>query len=68
MKKKVVVRENYWRNGQKYSSWNHRQLICDYRHYGLRRPGPGQEWIRVDNDYLPVSIVSGLIFGAVAAH
>jgi Ni/Co efflux regulator RcnB len=65
--KKVVVK-NHWRHGQKYSSWKRHQAIRDYRHYGLRRPGPGQEWIRVGNDYLLVSIVSGLILGAIAAH
>ncbi|WP_292485033.1 RcnB family protein [Mesorhizobium sp.] len=28
----------------------------------------GREWIRVGNDYLLVSVVSGIIFGAIAAH
>ncbi|TIQ49916.1 MAG: hypothetical protein E5X61_12930, partial [Mesorhizobium sp.] len=36
--------------------------------YGLRRPSRGQEWIRVGNDYLLVSVVSGIIFGAIVAH
>ncbi|MER8502196.1 RcnB family protein [Mesorhizobium sp. M1339] len=52
VKKKIVVRRSHWRNGQRYSSWKRHQPIRDYRHYGLRRPGPGQEWIRVGNDYL----------------
>ncbi|RUU45848.1 RcnB family protein, partial [Mesorhizobium sp. M2C.T.Ca.TU.002.02.1.1] len=26
------------------------------------------EWIRVGNDYVLVSILSGIIFGAIAAH
>ncbi|MER9265973.1 RcnB family protein [Mesorhizobium sp. M0410] len=30
--------------------------------------GSGQEWIRVGNDYLLVSVLSGLIFGAIAAQ
>ncbi|TIQ21718.1 MULTISPECIES: RcnB family protein [unclassified Mesorhizobium] len=68
VKKKVVVKRNRWRNGQKYSSWKRHHSIRDYRHYGLRRPGRGQEWIRVGNDYLLVSVVSGIIFGAIAAH
>ncbi|MDG4852586.1 MULTISPECIES: RcnB family protein [unclassified Mesorhizobium] len=68
VKKKVVVKRSHWRNGQKYSSWKRHQAVRDWHRYGLRRPGPGQEWIRVGNDYLLVSIVSGIIFGAIAAH
>jgi Ni/Co efflux regulator RcnB len=68
VKKKVVVKRNHWRNGQQYSSWRRHQPVRDYRHYGLRRPGRGQEWIRVGNHYLLVSVVSGIIFGAIAAH
>ena len=66
--KKVVVKRNNWRNGQKYSSWRQHQPIRDYGRYGLHRPGRGQEWIRVGNDYVLVSILSGIIFGAIAAH
>ena len=68
VKKKVVVNRNHWRNGQKYSSWKRHQPIRDYGRYGLHRPGRGQEWIRVGNDYVLVSIISGIIFGAIAAH
>ena len=66
--KKVVVKRNNWRNGQKYSSWRQHQPIRDYGRYGLHRPGRGQEWIRVGNDYVLVSILSGVIFGALAAQ
>ncbi|PDQ21575.1 hypothetical protein CN311_07895 [Mesorhizobium sanjuanii] len=67
-KKVVVVKRSHWRNGQKYSSWKRHQPIRDYGRYGLHRPGRGQEWIRVGNDYVLVSIVSGIIFGAIAAQ
>jgi Ni/Co efflux regulator RcnB len=67
-KKKVVVKRSHWRNGQKYSSWRQHQPIRDYGRYGLHRPGRGQEWIRVGNDYVLVGIVSGIIFGALAAQ
>ena len=66
--KKKVVKRSHWRNGQKYSNWKRHQPIRDWNRYGLRRPGPGQEWIRVGNDYVLVSILSGIIFGAIAAH
>ena len=67
-KKKVVVKRNHWRNGQKYSGWRQHQPIRDYGRYGLHRPGRGQEWIRVGNDYVLVGVLSGVIFGALAAQ
>jgi Ni/Co efflux regulator RcnB len=68
VKKKVVVKRNHWGNGQKYSSWKRHHTIRDYRPYGLRRPSRGPKWIRVGNDDLLVGVVSGIIFGAIAAH
>lgn len=68
VKKKVVVKRSHWRNGQKYSSWKRHRPIRDYGRYGLHRPGRGQEWIRVGNDYVLVSVLSGIIFGAIAAR
>ncbi|MBZ9725771.1 MULTISPECIES: RcnB family protein [unclassified Mesorhizobium] len=67
-KKKVVVKRNNWRNGHKYSGWRQHRPIRDYGRYGLHRPGRGQEWIRVGNDYVLVGILSGVIFGALAAQ
>ncbi|TPI86466.1 RcnB family protein [Mesorhizobium sp. B2-8-9] len=66
--KNKVVRRSHWRNGQRYSDWKRHQPVRDWNRYGLRRPGPGQEWIRVGNDYLLVSILSGIVFGAIAAR
>ncbi|RWB58955.1 RcnB family protein [Mesorhizobium sp.] len=68
VKKTVVVKRSHWRNGQRYAAWKRHQAVRDWNRYGLRRPGPGQEWIRVGNDYLLVGIVSGIVFGAIAAH
>ena len=68
VKKKVVVKRSHWRNGQKYSGWRQHRPIRDYGRYGLHRPGRGQEWIRVGNDYVLVGVVSGVIFGALAAQ
>ncbi|MER9135607.1 RcnB family protein [Mesorhizobium sp. M0830] len=68
VKKKVVVKRSHWRNGQKYSNWKRHQPIRDYGRYGLHRPGRGQEWIRVGNDYVLIGVLSGVIFGALAAQ
>lgn len=57
-----------WKQGQKMYNWRAYHSVRDYHRYGLRRPAPGQEWIRVGNDYLLVGIVSGVIAGIIAAH
>jgi Ni/Co efflux regulator RcnB len=66
--KKKAVKRSPWRNGQRYSNWKRHQPVRDWNRHGLRRPGPGQEWIRVGNDYVLVGIWSGIIFGAIAAR
>lgn len=72
VKKKVVtrkvVRKPHWKRGQKYSGWRQHRPVRDYGRYGLHRPGRGQEWIRVGNDYLLVSFASGVIAGMIAAR
>lgn len=66
--KRVVNRGPSWKRGQKYSSWKRHRAVNDYGRYGLRRPGPGQHWIRVGNEYLLVSVATGLILGLIAAR
>lgn len=68
VKKKVVVRDSHWKRGQRYSDWRRHQPVRDYSRHGLKRPGHGQEWIRVGNDYLLVSVASGIIGAMIAAH
>lgn len=79
VRKKVVVKKNRygvtkkvrtttWKRGQRYSDWRRHREVRDWNRYGLHRPGRGQEWIRVGNDYLLVGIASGIIAGMIAAH
>lgn len=65
--KKQVVKQR-WKNGQRYDNWRSAKGMKDYSRYGLRRPGPGQHWVRAGNDYLLVGIATGLIAGVVAAR
>lgn len=65
--KKKVVKERRWHRGERYGDWRRHRAV-DWRRHHLHRPGPGQQWIRVGNDYLLVSIVSGVIAGMIAAH
>jgi len=42
--------------------------VRDYHRYGLRKPGRGQQWVKVDNTYLLMSVATGLILGVAAAR
>lgn len=58
----------HWSRGQHVPSWQRKQVLRDYRHHGLRRPGAGQHWVKVDNNYLLIGITSGVIARLIAAN
>ncbi|MEW9613743.1 RcnB family protein [Shinella sp. S4-D37] len=60
---KPPVKRHKWSKGQRYSDWKRRPPVRDYKRYGLRAPARGQQWVKVDNDYLLVSVATGLILG-----
>jgi Ni/Co efflux regulator RcnB len=60
IKKKHSAHRSHWRHGQKYSNWKRHRAV-DWRRHHLRHPGAGQRWIQVGNDYLLVSILTGVI-------
>jgi len=66
--RKVTVKKKHWVRGERVPSWQRKQAVRDYNRYGLRRPGHGQQWVRVDNDLLLISIASGLIGGIIAGQ
>jgi len=55
------------KKGQKLPNWK-RQPSVDYKRHGLKRPGTGQQWVKVDNQYLLVNLATGLILGMTAAR
>ncbi|MGE0281238.1 MAG: RcnB family protein [Rhizobiaceae bacterium] len=63
---KHVVKKR-WTRGHRVDGWK-RYRTVDYRRYHLHRPARGYHWIRVDNDFLLVSIAGGLIASVIAAH
>ncbi|HEY5818910.1 MAG TPA: RcnB family protein [Mesorhizobium sp.] len=67
MVNKRVVR-NHWVRGHRVPGWQRRHVVNDYRRYHLQRPGRGQHWVRVDNDFLLVGVASGIIAGIIAAN
>ncbi len=70
IEKKVVVKKNRWARGHRMSQAERRRThaVNDYRRYRLQPPPRGQQWVRVDNDFLLISIATGVIAGIVAAN
>ncbi|NGO52087.1 RcnB family protein [Allomesorhizobium camelthorni] len=46
--------------------WKRRQAIRDHYRHGLRRAG--QQWVRVDNDFLLISLGTGTIASIIAGR
>lgn len=67
-KKKPVTKRNNWHKGERYSDWKRRPAVRDYHRHGLRKPSRGQQWVKVDNNYLLMSIATGVILGVTAAR
>lgn len=58
----------HFNRGQRYGDWRRHQEIRDYKHYGLRAPGRGQRWIKVDDQYLLITAATGFIAGVLVAR
>ncbi|MGN6549786.1 MAG: RcnB family protein [Pararhizobium sp.] len=59
--------DRHWSRGHALPS-QYRGHSVDYHRYHLRRPGHGQRWVRVGNEYLLITIASGVIASVVAAQ
>ncbi|KQY22575.1 RcnB family protein [Rhizobium sp. Root483D2] len=62
VEKNVVVKKR-WARGQRLSAAERRRIaaVNDYRRYKLRAPPRGQQWVRVDNNFLLISVATGVI-------
>ncbi|MEW9806634.1 RcnB family protein [Mesorhizobium sp. ZMM04-5] len=63
-----AVKKHRWERGNRVPEWQRNHVVRDYHRHGLRRPGYGQQWVRVDNDFLLISIASGIIGGIIASQ
>lgn len=62
------MKRQHWSKGKRVPDWQRKQALRDYHRYGLKRPGHGQRWVRVDNDFLLISMASGIIAAVVAGR
>ncbi|MDK1373185.1 MULTISPECIES: RcnB family protein [unclassified Sinorhizobium] len=70
VEKRVIIKKHRWARGHRLSPAERRHMayVRDYRRYKLRTPPRGQQWVRVDNDFLLISLATGVIVGLAAAH
>lgn len=66
--KKVVVRKNRWARGHALPRQYRQSHVRDYHRYHLRAPGPGQRWVRVDNQFILINSITGMIAALAAAR
>ncbi|MDH7800839.1 MULTISPECIES: RcnB family protein [unclassified Rhizobium] len=68
--KKVIIKKHRWDRGQRLSPAERRHFVDrrDYRRYRLAEPRRDQRWVRVDNQFLLINAVSGLIVGLAATR
>lgn len=68
--KKKVVERNHWAKGHKLNRAERRHVVNsrDFRRYKLREPRRGEQWVKIDNNFLLVSAATGLILSIAAAR
>lgn len=62
-----MEKHHRYERGQRFTNWK-RYESRDWKRHGLRKPGHGQRWIRVGNDYMLITIASGIIAGVIAGR
>ncbi|MEI2296925.1 RcnB family protein [Ensifer sp. MJa1] len=69
-KRVTVKKKERWARGHRLSPAERRHMaqVRDYRYYRLRPPPRGQQWVRSGNDFLLISLATGVILGLATAH
>lgn len=65
---KHFQKKQRWSKGKRVPEWQRRYSVRDYHRHGLKRPGRHQQWVKVDNDYLLISLATGIIAGIVVGR
>ncbi len=65
---KKAPKRHAWKRGQKVPNWHRQYQVRDFHRHGLKRPGYGQHWVKIGNEYLLISIATGIILGMAAAR
>lgn len=66
--KKVIIRKDRWARGHALPRQYRHSYVRDYHRYHLRAPGPGQRWVKVDNQFILINSITGMIAALAAAR
>lgn len=68
IKKTVVIKKKRWSRGHRLSQAErrHAAAVRDYRRYRLNAPPRGQQWVRVDKQFLLINAATGVIVSMVS--
>lgn len=61
-------KRHHWARGQRVPEWQRKQHVRDFKRHGLRQPSRGQQWVKIDNEFLLISAATGLILGLAAGR
>ncbi|OCO99503.1 MULTISPECIES: RcnB family protein [unclassified Ensifer] len=69
-KRVIVNKKERWARGHRLTPAERRHMaqVRDYRYYRLRPPPRGQQWVRSGNDFLLISLATGVIVGLATAR
>lgn len=67
-RKVVVVKKQRWQRGHALPAGYRRNYVGNYHRHHLHAPGPGQRWVRVDNQFILINAVTGMIAALAAAR
>ncbi|MBB3741194.1 Ni/Co efflux regulator RcnB [Rhizobium sp. BK591] len=74
VQKRVIVEKKvirpHWKKGYRVNASERRRFsdVNDYRRYRLAPPPRGYRWVRADNDYLLISVTSGIISSIITVR
>lgn len=60
------VKKEQWVRGKRVPQAQRKNVVRDYHKRGLRRPADGQQWVKVNDDYLLIGIATGIISSVIA--
>jgi Ni/Co efflux regulator RcnB len=66
--KAPIIKKQRWSRGHALPSHYRRNYVSDYRRHHLHAPGPGQRWVRVDNQFILINSITGMIAALAAAR
>ena len=57
-----------WKKGNRLPPNYRGHVVNNYSHYKLRQPPRGYHWVKVNNDYMLISIATGIISSIIAGR